>query len=903
MNVEETYLERDPFQIPDFSLPALDRGPQFDKETTFAHEYPFEKLVELDLDNLKNKVDDLEHNWAAGTFLNYEGKLNDEPEVLEGQSLENGHPFVHLIDLDASANSVNGSTSKSPSVEEIEPEGRYNLDNLEDLWKLHDDSDDENHNPLFGYKSWEGIENPNFQQPGFAYIGDRGRLDASRPLAIEPADLYRSSHVNCNASDLSCRFNSEIPSSSPIVLALQTAIKTARTSLEIVLSKDRWSTTNLQKNLTLERPREFITSLADLLDLCSITGPDHALLSVLYQKVQQMEQREAWIRDIFFEILGRVTEQWLSYVATRIGLKVNESWKCIQKNEYYELDNAEFPKFISDEDVQMILDIDKGLRFLKLHHPHHPLVSAPVVMGEVPALVWEFSWERLNSIQTRANIYEKNLRLAVDRYSEKLQGLQSPVKYRRELSVDDRTGSESNSGDVQASFDTAVQLSNLPIPSTYAHDRLFELVVSGLLEAKDDDSIEYSTFSPTLSLTSSLSLHPLLSVQARLTNLSILRLLFTEHHLRDHLSMQRQFQLFGDGSFVSRLSHALFDPEVESAERKRGVVRSVGAVGLNLGSRNNWPPASSELRLALMGVLSDSYITSPAILGHKGGYLARGDELPGGLSFAIRDMSEEEMKKCMNPDAIEALDFLRLQYKPPVALESIMTPSCMVKYDCLFKLLLRIMRMFAVTTQLFRDSMDRTSYWRGMEPHVAEKFRIEAHHFVTTVGNYFLETGVGQTWALFESKLDQMEKRVSTKGNTLSNLESVHKLQQYHERVLDRIMFALLLRKRQEQVMKLLEDIFTIVLTFARFVRKRASGQVEQQGASDEEEIGQIYRRFHKRSVIFVSVCRGLSERRGYGGRRTGDLDDGFGSTDWVEEGGNSIGQLMLRFEMTGYYS
>ena len=74
-----------------------------------------------------------------------------------------------------------------------------------------------------------------------------------------------------------------------------------------------------------------------------------------------------------------------------------------------------------------------------------------------------------------------------------------------------------------------------------------------------------------------------------------------------HLGLQRSFHLLGDGVFVSRLTAALFDPEQASTERERGVMRSGTGMGLRLGSRGTWPPASSELRLALMGILGDCY--------------------------------------------------------------------------------------------------------------------------------------------------------------------------------------------------------------------------------------------------------------------------------------------------------
>lgn len=346
-------------------------------------------------------------------------------------------------------------------------------------------------------------------------------------------------------------------------------------------------------------------------------------------------------------------------------------------------------------------------------------------------------------------------------------------------------------------------------------------------------------------------------------------------------------------------------------------------MGLKLGSRDSWPPASSELRLALMGVLTESFSES---LGereeaphHRGGIHASGKEgeLPGGLSFAVRDMTQEELERCMDPDGIEALDFLKLQYNPPSPLEAIITPTALYRYDRLFKLLLRVLRMLFVVNKLFRDARSfrllrgkdgeiqpmtsRASCLGGFDP-VAQKFRVEAHHFVSTICGYMFETGVGSTWKKFDEKLADIERKLCGDEEGLEG-EGLERLRGYHESILDRIMFATLTRKRQAPVMKLVEDIFVAVLGFAKYSHERASGKM---GTMGEKELAELYKVFRRRVGIFISVCRGLSEKRGYGdGRR--DLEgrravDAIFGTGYKEEG-NLLGMLLLRLEMTGYYS
>ena len=114
------------------------------------------------------------------------------------------------------------------------------------------------------------------------------------------------------------------------------------------------------------------------------------------------------------------------------------------------------------------------------------------------------------------------------------------------------------------------------------------------------------------------------------------------------------------------------------------------------------PPASSELRLALMGILAESFTQTS----FQGIGIPREQDasLSDAISFAIRDLSDIEIEKCRDANSIYALDFLRLQYKPPSALLSaILTPSSARKYDRIFKHLLRLLRMRAVAQGLIRS--------------------------------------------------------------------------------------------------------------------------------------------------------------------------------------------------------
>ncbi|KAJ9134545.1 Spindle pole body component, partial [Coniochaeta hoffmannii] len=397
-------------------------------------------------------------------------------------------------------------------------------------------------------------------------------------------------------------------------------------------------------------------------------------------------------------------------------------------------------------------------------------------------------------------------------------------------------------------------------------------------------------------LLSLLSFGPLVAAQCRVLNTECTRLLFTSHSLRPHLRLQRQYHLLGNGLFCSRLSHALFDPDLDSAERRSGVALSGGAMGLRLSGRDTWPPASSELRLALMGVLAESYEGGEG-RGRAGSGRRDGGgegELPAGMdiSFAVRDLAPEEIERCVDPDGLEALDFLRLSYKPPSALLPVFTPVVLVKYDRVFRLLLRVLRMLYVVNRLFRDVVLFCDGGEGVEMRL--RFRAEAHHFVSRLGAYLFDTGVGGPWARFEEWLDGVEGELGGgekgMGMGAAGYGGPDRIRERHEQTLDEIMSALLLRRRQRPVMGLVEEVFACILGFAKVLRSP--------GAGGNEEIRRLYATFRKKVEVFITVCRGLSEQGGNhgGGRRAEDV-----SAKGRPDDENSIVRLLLLLDTGGH--
>ncbi|KAJ9131579.1 Spindle pole body component [Pleurostoma richardsiae] len=683
-------------------------------------------------------------------------------------------------------------------------------------------------------------------------------------------------------------------------------------------------------------------SVRSLLQLQDIVQPVHALtaylkslvgklprgasdeeaLAVIFEEAQSVEYGEGFLRDTLREILVMVSKPWTNFVEEWIGLREeqglqltkdglgkgfvkvhSQTWADelgldLEERDYF-FDEEKMPNFMPADVARAIFETGRNIRFLRENHSGHPL--AHVVLGSVqesPTLEWQFDWEAITKIEEKALAYEEALSEAIRRHHSDEGGHLA----RQRGDSSDQGASElqflgRSEEDIETRLLASMAEIEQPIKHSHHTSRLSAILKACLFNRGGDRQSMARDITPHWSLLPLLSFGPIVSAQSRLVNRECLRLLFSTHELREHLNLLREFSLFGNGVFSSRLSHALFDPDLDATERKAGAFRSGGTMGLRLGRRDNWPPASSELRLALMGVLAESYIPKSNIGKRSEDIHYSKGQLPGDMSFAVRDLSAEDMERCMDPDSLEALDFLQLTYKPPSALRPIMTPGLLVKYDRIFKHLLRVLRMVYIMNQMFSETGLKTSQKQSIG-NAVRRFQIESHHFISSVATYFLDTGVSMPWRDFEAWIDGVEASLqpAAAGASQHNCSPV-KLRDYHDQTLDDIMRALLLRKRQQPVLGLLDDIFASILQFTKTLRESR----QDDNLDDAEgKIKGLYSTFRKKVEVFITVCRGLGEKASYETRHD-KRSDATRNERMTEE--NPIMKLVLMLDMSNYYT
>ncbi|KAJ8109901.1 hypothetical protein OPT61_g7115 [Boeremia exigua] len=689
----------------------------------------------------------------------------------------------------------------------------------------------------------------------------------------------------------------------PARVALATSVSSVLETLEGHLGSRSGNISSLLELQRLyARPREILIHIARMTDSVRHAKSNEQLASILHHRILELEESDGYLRQLSGKILSHVAAPSLHLISEWIGIRHEQGHLPIHERGGFvavEDDASEqgpleyiyrsemMPRFITPEDGNLIFDTGNSLRFLKSQHLDHPLSNLDKFDVQAPDLEWSFAWQNIQSVANKAKHYEEALRSTILELTQKKEFARPKSSRALDLPTD-QPADQRSSG-----FETFLEQS---IKDMNAQPELLQrrmpddlhVVLEDILAHKTNP--ESNTFAPPLSITSALSFRPLITAQAKLVNAATLRLFFRAHHLRHHLSLQRQYHLLGDGVFSSLLASALFDPERESAERHKGKMRSGVQMGLQLGSRTAWPPASSELRLALRGVLSESYYSSAL---YHSSFAANidpstnipiigrdTDSLPGQLNFAIRNLTEAEQTLVMDPDALPALDFLRLQYVPPPPLHLVITAASLEKYDTIFKSLLRLARTLFVVSHLPRQYADST----------ARKFRSEAHHFVTTYTNYVFQSGIAEHWDEFEDFVSTLERRLDDEDKAgelgVRVTEGVSTVKDAHEKCLDSIMFSLLLRRRQRKVIALVDEIFEFVLAFAKLQQGEARREHEDERRVTVEE---LYSKLRGKIRVFLSVCRGLTGKKGYGQKGT------------TEE--NSIERLVVAMEMNGYFA
>ncbi|KAF8757262.1 Spc97 / Spc98 family [Rhizoctonia solani] len=424
---------------------------------------------------------------------------------------------------------------------------------------------------------------------------------------------------------------------------------------------------------------------------------------------------------------------------------------------------------------------------------------------------------------------------------------------------------------------------------------------------------------PTLPLLLDVSLLALPLAHSRLISSALFRVFTGRLAFKAHLKVLRGFLLGDDAKFWSRLRGALFeeagishvsaavgrgiragvrvrlgiadttrDNMADERAEREGRSREWG-VGLAVGlsdreGAGTWPPGGAELGLRLRHVIDDTLgvgwgIASTSDSDDEESETARErgperivlKETPWRLGFILRDLEEESPEgraRWLNPNAIEALDFLCLDYKPPDPIDAIITLDIRHKMHRIFTFLLRLLRVETVTRILFNTIFQE----EGLDsPPVLLMARFKIQSFISSLIGYVKDMAIGFHWDSFLAKLDEIEREDESKSESTlprdlkkermaSDIFAVHS---HLSNTMDQILESCLLRARQRAVGNALKECMEAVLVLGKLVGDRC----RQHSSSFQDEtyekqfvlnVAKVLRRFDRLHNALIAALRAL---------------------------------------------
>jgi hypothetical protein len=611
-------------------------------------------------------------------------------------------------------------------------------------------------------------------------------------------------------------------------VALATTIQAVLEALDQNLSDRLVTVTSaLQLLACFDTPTILLTEMRELVSSTSHETTDTALLSICHKTIDQFANACSPFQLLHTEILNQVSQPWFQAICQKTGLTHRQFDLPSQD------DILERSAHISAEDRDQITEVMTGIAVLRDSVPDHPILSPASWGVDSPSLEVGSTSMSIDRIVEKANKYQQDLLVAISTYSN---GGPKPhdadIQQQPSHLTSEQLPWSLDQGQQTYFEDVGTQFS--APPTLMADTSNIRILTTDIVEA--DKTQEATTLDLRHAARTTLHhLQPYLHVQSRLLNGTLLRLLFRQFSLRENLTLNHSFHLLGNGLFVQHLTRALFTSETN-------------ARGLRLDNRSKqWPPASSELRLGLMGVLSESY-------GEK--------DIPGNLSFAIRELSDAEIEKCLDAHSIHALDFLRLRYEAPVPLNAILSDTAMAKYDDCFRVLLGVLRILHSVTLL------RSSAQRPTSSAASQAFAHEAWNCVSSLASYFFDIGVAGPCKQFSLLLDGIEADLAVEDEQGSFGHRVtfgiSQLVVKHDEMLDTIRSRLFLRSRHDKLRMLIEKIFSCIL------RVQSDADDEQALWQQRDELKDLVKRVQS---ALQELTRKIGKKRGMGQQ---DRDDVF---------------------------
>ncbi|XP_053608311.1 gamma-tubulin complex component 6 [Plodia interpunctella] len=289
-----------------------------------------------------------------------------------------------------------------------------------------------------------------------------------------------------------------------------------------------------------------------------------------------------------------------------------------------------------------------------------------------------------------------------------------------------------------------------------------------------------------------------LTYQLEVVNNSILSYFLVNLDMYEHLRCLKDYFFLMDGEFSRSICHNLFSKLSKT---------------LNPHELLNFATLHNILDKALGSSISHLHKFSEK------------------LSFM---MSEPPLS--LQHSSPDALSCLSLTYAVKWPLNIILSNEALLRYARVFQFLLKMRRIFWVLGedfQLLKQASKQFSrkLLRSPQYRSIQIYRHTMASLIRALDNYIVTTCILTSWVEFENDLK--------KARTLDDLYDCHVV------YIKKVLFRCLLNNRSTPVMKLLNDIFTVILKFSRVLKAGEWNQKEPNGHFTHSNFNQLQELFH----------------------------------------------------------
>ncbi|CCO27090.1 hypothetical protein BN14_01124 [Rhizoctonia solani AG-1 IB] len=558
----------------------------------------------------------------------------------------------------------------------------------------------------------------------------------------------------------------------------------------------------------------------------------------------------------------------------------------------------DLPLFFSERSKLVLGSAARALDILRRADPEHPLCQIDWAWN---APGWGWFDKDLHAVDTQTREHIFNVRKALNKLYASADAATSTVEPEEDKTSsptsEEGVPPPSESSETTTSMPHPPKPARVYKPELAAFSIFDQPPGSHIAEpVKDTSAAQFISngprvlplSAPTLPLLVDATLLALPLAHSRLISSALFRVFTGRLAFKTHLKVLRGFLLGDEPIFWSRLRGALFeeagissasaavgrgiragvrtrlgiadttrDNMADERAEREGRAREWG-VGLAVGlsdreGAGTWPPGGAELGLRLRNVIDDALeagwgaIPTSSSDDEKPEMARERDpervvlkETSWRLGFLLRDLEEESPEgraRWLNPNAIEALDFLCLDYKPPDPIDAIITLDIRHKMHRVFAFLLRLLRVETVTRILFNTTFQE----EGLNnPPILLIARFKIQSFISSLIGYVKDMAIGSHWDSFLAKIDEIEQEDESKSESnlprdlkkermASDIFAVHS---HLSNTMDQILEACLLRARQRGVGNALKECMEAVLVLGKLVGDRCR---QHSGSSPDE--------------------------------------------------------------------